>query len=94
MEWEYAETAVDAVRNLQFSIYNLQIIAVEQSNKGIPYDQFEYTLPICLIVGNETDGVSEDVLDVVDAIVEIPMFGVNRSLNVMVSLGIALYRAI
>ncbi len=32
------------------------------------------------------------VLKMADAIVELPMFGVNKSLNVMVSLGIVLYR--
>lgn len=29
-----------------------------------------------------------------DAVVELPMFGVNKSLNVMVSLGIVLYEVI
>lgn len=45
-----------------------------------------------MIVGNETTGVSKEVLEMADAIIEIPMFGVNKSLNVMVSLGIVLYR--
>ena len=34
------------------------------------------------------------MLELADAIVEIPMFGVNKSLNVMVSLGIVLYEVI
>jgi len=38
--------------------------------------------------------VSKEVLKMADAIVEIPMFGVNKSLNVMVSLGIVLYKVI
>src|SRR3990167_6421327 len=37
VEWEYAESAFQAVRNLQFTIYNLQIVAVEQADKSIPY---------------------------------------------------------
>lgn len=102
MEWEYAESALQAIRNLQFTlrlrsgraIYNLQIIAIEQSKKSIPYDEFNYKLPVCLIVGNETTGVSKEVLEMANSIVEIPMFGVNKSLNVMVSLGIVLYEVI
>ena len=94
VEWEYAESALQAIRNLQFTIYNLQIIAVEQSSKSIPYDKFEYKMPICLVVGHESDGVSKEVMDACDGIVEIPMFGVNISLNVMVSLGIVLYEVI
>ncbi|MEK7450922.1 MAG: TrmH family RNA methyltransferase [Patescibacteria group bacterium] len=34
----------------------------------------------------------QKTLDICDQIVEIPMWGVNKSLNVMVSLGIVLYK--
>ncbi len=94
VDWQYAESALQAIQNLQFSISNLQIIAIEQSTKSVPYDKFDYKLPICLIVGNETSGVSKEVLKVCDGIAEIPMFGVNKSLNVVVSLGVVLYELI
>ena len=94
VEWEYCESALQAIRNLQFTIYNLQIVAVEQTDRSIPYDKFEYKLPICLVVGHESTGVSKEVLKMADGIVELPMFGVNKSLNVMVSLGIVLYEVI
>ena len=94
VEWEYAETAVSAVKSLKLKVKSLQIIAIEQSTKSIQYDSFDYKLPICLVVGHETNGVSKEVLDAADGIVEIPMFGVNKSLNVMVSLGIVLYKVI
>ena len=71
----------------------LKIIAIEQNPKSIPYDQVNYTFPIALVVGNETNGISKEVLDICDQIVELPMWGVNKSLNVMVSLGIVLYEA-
>ena len=92
VEWEYAESALQAIRKLKIENGQLTIIAVEQSKRSVPYDQFNYTLPICLIVGNETTGVSKEVLKISDAIVELPMFGINKSLNVMVSLGIVLYK--
>ncbi len=94
VDWEYAESTVELIRNLKFSIPNLQVIAVEQSDGSIPYDKFDYKQPIALVVGHETYGVSKEVLEVVDATVEIPMFGVNISLNVMVSLAIVLYKAL
>lgn len=94
VEWEYAETATEVIKNLKCRIKNLQIIAIEQSDKTVPYDKFEYKLPICLVVGNETTGVSPKVLKMVDAVVELPMFGVNISLNVMMSLGIILYEIV
>lgn len=94
VEWEYVESPVEAIRNLQFSVPNLQTIAVEQSEGSTPYDKFEYKLPVALVVGNETTGVSKEVLEIVDGVVELPMFGVNISLNVMVSLGIVLYHVL
>lgn len=89
--WEYAETAVSAINNLQLTINNLRVIAIEQDKKSIPYDKANYDFPIALVVGHETTGVSKEVLKICDQIVEIPMWGVNKSLNVMVSLGIVLY---
>jgi len=92
--WSYAETAVSAIQDLRFKINNLKVIAIEQSPSSVPYDKFDYSFPIALVVGHETTGVSEDVLEMVDGVVELPMFGVNISLNVMVSLGIVLYEVI
>lgn len=67
---------------------------MEQDTKSIPYTQIKWEFPVAVVVGNETNGVSREVLDICDAIVELPMFGVNISLNVMVSLGIVLYKII
>jgi len=94
VEWEYHESAAELIRNLKLEIRNLKLIAIEQTTDSIPYDKFGYKLPIALVVGHETDGVSPEVLKLCDAVVELPMFGVNISLNVMVSLGIVLYQVI
>ncbi len=92
VEWQYFADAKTAISNLKLQIPNVKIIAVEQDERSVPYDTVDYTFPVALVVGHETDGVSEEVLSLCDRIVEIPMWGVNTSLNVMVSLGIVLYR--
>lgn len=89
--WEYADSAAIAISNIKFQIPNIQIIAVELDERSVPYDQVAYTFPVAIVVGHETDGVSKEVLDMADHIVSLPMWGVNISLNVMVSLGIVLY---
>ena len=94
VDWEYSETASEALSRVKSLESRVKIVAVEQSTKSVQYDKFEYVLPICLVVGHESNGVSKEVLDVCDGIVEIPMFGVNKSLNVMVSLGIVLYKVV
>jgi 23S rRNA (guanosine2251-2'-O)-methyltransferase len=92
--WEYSETAQEAIKSLKTKIQNLQVIAVEQDERSIPYDAVDYTFPVAIVVGHETDGVSQEVLEIADYIVELPMWGVNISLNVMVSLGIVLYEVV
>lgn len=72
----------------------LQTIAIEQSPKSVPYNAFDYHMPLALIVGHETTGVSKEGLEVADVAVEIPMYGVNKSLNVMVSLAIVLWHVL
>lgn len=72
-------------------VKGIQVIAIEQDKRSISYDKADYSFPVALVVGHETDGVSQGVLDLADQIVELPMWGVNVSLNVMVSLGIVLY---
>lgn len=47
--------------------------------------------PIYLIAGNESAGVSQELLDLCHASVHLPMYGQNTSMNVSVSLGAAVY---
>lgn len=96
VDWEYFESAKSAIQSLKCKVqsYNskLKVVAVEQDERSIPYTKMKWEFPVAVVVGNETTGVSKEVLDICDAIVELPMFGVNISLNVMVSLGIVLYK--
>lgn len=91
VNWEYAESAVSAIKKLKVQAPNIKIIAVEQDKRSKPFYQVKYEFPLAIVVGNETYGVSKEVLDMADTIVELPMWGVNKSLNVMVSCGIILY---
>lgn len=94
VDWQYKGTAIEVINDLRLRIQDLKVVAIEQSQKSVPYDHYEYTFPICFVVGNETTGVSKEVLDIADAVVEIPMFGVNISLNVVASLAIVLYKSV
>lgn len=91
VSWEYADTTLSAIAKLRSEVPDIQIISVEQAANSVPYDKAPYAFPIALIVGHESDGVSQEVMDASDLIVEMPMWGVNISMNVMVSLGISLF---
>lgn len=89
--WEYASSAVEAIKKLKIENPKTTIVAVEQDPRSKPFNEVPYEFPLAIVVGHETNGVSKDVLDMADTIVEIPMWGINKSLNVMVSCGIVLY---
>lgn len=94
--WEYCETAKEAIDRLRSQEKNekLKIYAVEQSEKSVPYTTVSYAYPFALLVGNETSGVIPSTLELVDTIVEIPMWGINKSLNVIVSAAIVAYKSV
>ena len=47
--------------------------------------------PLCLVVGNEVEGVRDEVVARADLALEIPQYGAKQSLNVSVAYGIAVY---
>src|SRR6185437_14795180 len=55
IKWEYKESTIEAIDELRSQINNIKIVAVEQDNKSYYYDQYNYSLPIALVVGHETD---------------------------------------
>ncbi|MBZ0099755.1 MAG: TrmH family RNA methyltransferase, partial [Taibaiella sp.] len=46
---------------------------------------------LALVFGNEVSGVSDEVMKVADACIEIPQWGSKHSLNISVSLGVVLW---
>ena len=54
------------------------------------YD-IDWEFPLCFIVGNEVSGVSEDLSNMANIHVELPMRGVKQSLNVSVATGVVGY---
>ncbi|MEK7061081.1 MAG: TrmH family RNA methyltransferase [Patescibacteria group bacterium] len=72
----------------------VQIIAVEQDPRSIRYTLLpkHLRLPTAIVVGHETDGISKEVLGMSDIIVELPMFGVNKSFNVWGSAAVIAYK--
>jgi tRNA G18 (ribose-2'-O)-methylase SpoU len=89
VDWEYHASAKSLVESLKSK--GVQIIALEQTDESIDYRKIKYDIPLAIIVGNEVDGVSQEVLDLSDKSIEIPMHGFANSLNVTTALGIVLF---
>lgn len=87
--WEYFETEDEALQSITSQGYAL--IALEQSPNSVDYRDYVPAQKVALLVGNEVDGVSDEVLAKCQATIEIPMRGSKNSLNVSVAFGIAAF---
>lgn len=94
VEWKYKAETAEAISELKSQNAKIKIIAVELDDKAIEYTKADYSLPIALVVGHESKGISQEILSMCDEIVQLPQLGINKSLNVMVSLGIVLYEVL
>ncbi len=90
--WEKCDSTLETVKKLKSQ--NIQIIAVEQSPSSTSYKLLATKLnfPCAIIVGNETTGISKDILKEANITVELPMHGVNKSFNVWGSAAVIAYK--
>jgi len=68
-----------------------KIVALEQHAGSTAINKHRRSQKIALILGEEVDGINQDLLNLSDEIIEIPMVGKKESFNVSVAVGIALY---
>ena len=90
--WEYHEDASDLLKDLKKK--GIAIVAVEIANDSVNYDEAKYDFPVCFVFGHEVYGISDEVMELVDMTVEIPMLGRANSLNIATSYGIIIYNAL
>lgn len=88
--WESKKLTCPLIRKLKREGY--QIIALEQDLKSVDYKKVKAKNKFALIVGAEVLGIDKKTLRDSDVIAEIPMKGKKESLNVSVSLGVALFQ--
>lgn len=68
------------------------IAALEQNPRSVPLPSYPAPQSIALLLGEEVNGLSDDLLNQCDIILEIPMFGNKESFNVSVAAAMALYQ--
>ncbi len=88
--WEKCKSTLETVKKLKKN--GVKIIAVEQHPHSISYSLLKPDFPCAIVAGNETTGISENVLKEADIIVELPMLGINKSFNVWGSTAVVAYK--
>lgn len=92
VKWDYKENLLSLLNKLKKQGYF--VVAIEQSKNSIDYRKIKIKEKTAFILGEEVNGIKENILNKCDAIAEIPMHGKKESLNVSVACGVALFRMI
>ena len=88
--WEHYTSTTSAIASIRSEGY--KVCCLELTTESLPYSEVrKEDFPLCLVIGNEINGVSKDIVEQCDLALEIPMFGTKQSLNVSVAFGIAAF---
>ena len=89
--WEKRKDISRLITKLKNYGHPMSIVGIEQNEKAVNYKKFKPGKTTALILGNEVRGLSKQILNKCDKIIEIPMHGKKESLNVAVVAGIVLF---
>ena len=89
--WEYKKSAVTLIKYLKKQYPKLTIIGLEKKLGAQNIKNCKVKNSFALVLGEEVEGVSKNLLKNCDLLLEIPMYGKKESLNVSVAFGIAAY---
>ena len=91
VDWKYYHETGKAIEELKDE--HFYIMAVEQTEGSISLDRFRVKrdLKYAFIFGHEIRGVSQDIVDMSDASLDIPQFGTKHSLNISVCAGMVIW---
>jgi tRNA (guanosine-2'-O-)-methyltransferase len=84
-------TVDDAVETLRQK--DMQILCAHFNDGARDFRTVDYTKPTAIVLGAELEGVSQEVLDLSDGSIVVPMLGMIQSLNVSVATALILYEA-
>ena len=82
-----SENLIDTLKNMKKHKYKVMATSLETQNSI--YD-VEYNKKV-IVIGNEANGVSQEILDYADEKIKIPMLGKTESLNASVATAVILY---
>jgi tRNA G18 (ribose-2'-O)-methylase SpoU len=89
VEFETHRTLPPVLKELKKAGY--QLVGLEQTTGSVSLHQFPFERKTALVIGNERLGLTPEELEVLDRVVEIPVYGLPYSYNVATATAMALY---
>ncbi|WP_299526528.1 RNA methyltransferase [Winogradskyella sp.] len=91
VDWEYAESTLVLIEKLKAN--GVKVCAIEQAENATMLNDFlpQSDTQYAFVFGNEVKGVSQEVVNTSDMVIEIPQYGTKHSLNISVSAGVVIW---
>lgn len=90
VKWSQHDDPLLVLDELRKEGYTIAVL--EQTSGSLPPNEVPVeAYPLCLVVGNEVEGVADTIIEAADLGLELPQYGAKISMNVGVAYGIAIY---
>lgn len=91
VDWEYNKSTVEVIQKLKQD--GVEICSIEQAEEATMLNTFypDKNKTYAIVFGNEVKGVSQEVVNLSDTVIEIPQYGTKHSLNISVSTGVVIW---
>lgn len=89
LAWSEHERTVDGIAAARAD--GLRVVALELTGEAAPLFELDLAGDVCVVLGNERHGATEETLTACDAVGYVPLLGRVGSLNVSAAAAVALY---
>lgn len=93
--WHIPIVTEDAMKFIhKVKAFGVKVIATALNPSSISYRKIDCSQSMVLIIGNEGQGVRQEIIDASDQVVHIPMPGQSESLNASIAAGVLMFHVI
>lgn len=90
VDWEHVENTIEVIDKLKLSDW--RTYAIEQTENSVMLNDFSPVgQKVAIVLGNEVEGVQQEVINACDGVIEVPQIGTKHSLNISVCTGVVLW---
>lgn len=99
-----SKIARDGISELEFSVHRTlrpvllklrssgyRLVGLEQTTNSTSIHDYSFIRRTALVIGNERSGLTADILELLDDVVEIPVYGLPHSFNAATATSMTLY---
>ena len=89
IDFQYSSDVASLLKQLKNN--DFRIVGLEQDDRAVNLSSYRPQQKIALLLGEEVNGLTQELREICDDLIEIPMRGRKESFNISVAAGIALY---